>query len=146
MFSKTKKPERIDSEQREQREQYEYARKRIKQKKTLMRHFIIFVVGCVMLIILDPVLGIGKEYLGNDWFIWAILAWTFIFLIHLFNVFVMNKFMDKEWEDRQMEKLKARQAERIAQIQKEVDNEIQLPKKPDPVETKNPNLLPPDEL
>ena len=109
MFSKTKKSERIDAEQREQ---YEYARRRIKQKKNLMRHFILFLVGSVLLIIINPLLGYGNDFFIKDWFIWAILIWTFIFLIHLFNVFVMNKFMDKEWEDRQLEKLKARQAER----------------------------------
>ncbi|HPE83244.1 MAG: 2TM domain-containing protein [Aequorivita sp.] len=127
MFSKTKKTERIDAEQREQ---YEYARRRIKQKKNLMRHFILFLVGSVLLIIINPLLGYGNDFFIKDWFIWAILIWTFIFLVHLFNVFVMNKFMDKEWEDRQMEKLKARQAERMAELQKRVDNELQLPTKP----------------
>lgn len=143
MFSKTKKSKRIDPEQREQ---YEYARRRIKQKKNLMRHFILYLVGSVLLIIINPVLGYGNDILFKDWFIWAILIWTFIFLVHLFNVFVMNKFMSKEWEDRQMEKLKARQAERMAELQKKVDTELQLPtmqetspKKP---ELKNP--LPPD--
>lgn len=143
MFSKTTKSERIDAVQREQ---YEYARKRIKQKKNLMQHFIIYLIGSVMFIVLDLVLKIGREELGENWFVWAILIWTFIFLIHAFNVFVMNKFMDKEWEDRQMEKLKARQAEKIAQMQKEIDSEIQLPKKPDPIKNQKPNLLPPDEL
>ncbi|WP_026450256.1 2TM domain-containing protein [Aequorivita capsosiphonis] len=143
MFSKTKKTERIDPEQREQ---YEYARRRIKQKKNLMRHFILYLVGSVLLIIINPVLGYGNDILFKDWFIWAILIWTFIFLVHLFNVFVMNKFMSKEWEDRQMEKLKARQAERMAELQKKVDTELQLPKmeevSPKKPELKNP--LPPD--
>jgi len=146
MFSKntkSTKTERIDAEQREQ---YEYARNRIKQKKNLMRHFIIFIVGSVMLIVLDPVLGIGRKELGANWFVWAILIWTFLFLIHLFNVLVMNKFMDKEWEDRQMEKLKARQTDRIAEMQREIDTEVQLPRKPNPIQNQNPNLLPPDEL
>ncbi len=124
MFSKTKKSQRIDAEQREQ---YEYARTRIKQKKNLMRHFILYLVGSLLLIIINPLLGYGNEILFQDWFIWAILIWTFIFLVHLFNVFVMNKFMSKEWEDRQMEKLKARQAERIAELQKQVDTEFQMP-------------------
>ncbi|MCB0466158.1 MAG: 2TM domain-containing protein [Aequorivita sp.] len=143
MFSKAKKPERIDAEQREQ---YEYARQRIKQKKNLMRHFILFLVGSVLLIIINPVLGYGENFFIKHWFIWAILIWTFIFLIHLFNVFVMNKFMDKEWEDRQMEKLKARQAERMAELQKKVDAELQLPKTPSEEIKKNDlnNPLPPD--
>ena|SRR5690606_1224463 len=143
MFSKAKKTERIDAEQREQ---YEYARRRIKQKKNLMRHFILFLVGSVLLIIINPILGYGNEILFPNWFVWAILIWTFIFLIHLFNVFVMNKFMDKEWEDRQMEKLKARQAERMAELQKKVDTELQLPKMPSEELKKNEltNPLPPD--
>lgn len=143
MFSKTKKSERIDAEQREQ---YEYARRRIKQKKNLMRHFILYLVGSVLLIIINPVLGYGNDILFQDWFIWAILIWTFIFLIHLFNVFVMNKFMSKEWEDRQMEKLKARQAERMAQLQNKVDTELQLPTMPEVSSKKNElkNPLPPD--
>lgn len=143
MFSKTKKSPRIDAEQREQ---YEYARRRIKQKKNLMRHFILFLVGSVLLIIINPVLGYGNDILFKNWFIWAILIWTFIFLIHVFNVFVMNKFMGKEWEDRQMEKLKSRQVEKMAQLRKKVDNELQLPTidevTPHQSELKNP--LPPD--
>jgi type VI protein secretion system component VasK len=143
MFSKTKKSERIDAEQREQ---YEYARRRIKQKKNLMRHFILFLVGSVLLILINPILGYGENFFIKDWFIWAILIWTFIFLVHLFNVFVMNKFMDKEWEDRQLEKLKARQAERMAELQKKVDAELQLPTTPPDTSKKNElnNPLPPD--
>ena len=57
MFSKAKKKERIDAEQREQ---YEYARSRIKQKKNLMRHFVVFLVGSIFLIVINPVLGYGN--------------------------------------------------------------------------------------
>lgn len=143
MFSKTTKSERNDAEQREQ---YEYARQRIKQKKNLMRHFIIFLVGSVLLIIINPLLGYGENFFIKNWFIWAILIWTFIFLIHLFNVFVMNKFMGKEWEDRQLEKLKARQMDRMAEIQKKVDSELQLPTMPRDTSKKSElnNPLPPD--
>jgi hypothetical protein len=58
----------------------------------------------------------------------------------------MNKFMDKEWEDRQLEKLKARQAERMAELQKKVDTELQLPKMSSEEIKKNElnNPLPPD--
>ncbi|MCW9036841.1 2TM domain-containing protein [Altibacter sp.] len=138
MFSKTNKKERIDSEQREQ---YEYARARIKQKKRLMQHFIVFLVGSVFLIILNPVLGIGKDFFINNWFVWAILIWAFLFLIHVFNVFIMNSFMGKEWEDRELEKLKAKQAARISELQQKVDNELQLPELK---KNKPSNPLPPD--
>src|SRR5690554_1179083 len=123
MFSKAKKSERIDSEQREQ---YEYARKRINQKKNLIRHFIAFLVGSVLLIIINPVLCYGNETFFQDSFVWAILIWTFIFLVHLLNVFVMSSFMGKEWEDQQLEKLKARQSEKIAELQRKVDSEFPM--------------------
>lgn len=121
MFSKSKKTERIDPEQREQ---YEYARARIKQKKKLMRHFIVFIAGSIFLIIINPILGYGNNFIIKDWFVWAILIWAFIFLIHLFNVLVMNKFMDKEWEARQMESLKAKQQKRIAELDKQAASEV----------------------
>jgi hypothetical protein len=154
MFSKTKKSERLDSETREQ---YEYARARIKQKKNLMRHFILFLVGSILFIILNVVLHLGEELLIKNWFVWAILIWAFLFLIHLFNVFIMNTFMGREWEDRQMEKLKAKQEKRIGEIEKELS--AQMPQRPEvsnemhkstksPFEEKksnNPNLLPPEE-
>ena len=115
MFSKANKTEKIDTEQREQ---YQYARKRIQQKKRLMQHFILFLAGSVLLIVLNPILGIGKEFFIENWFVWVILIWVFLFLIHLLNVFLLNKFMGKEWEDRQLEKLKLRQEKRIAELEK----------------------------
>jgi len=158
MFSKKKNKERVDSEQREQ---YEYARKRIKQKKNLMRHFIVFLLGSVFLIIINPVLGYGNDFFIKDWFVWAILIWLFIFLIHLFNVFVMNRFMGKEWEDRQLEKLKAKQEARINELKKQAMkevtvSEVKIAKETEALHRNNdqtidlkkkedPNLLPPEE-
>ncbi len=124
MFSKSKKEDRIDSEQREQ---FQYARSRIKQKKRLMQHFIVFLVGSILLIIINPVLGIGKDFFIENWFVWAILIWAFLFLVHVLNVFIMNKFMGKEWEDKQLEKLKLKQEKRISKLQNKVENEMPVP-------------------
>jgi len=121
MFSKNKIS---DPQQIEQREQYDYARARIKQKKRLMRHFIVFLAGSVLLIIINPVLGIGKDFFIKDWFIWAILLWAFLFIVHLLNVFFMNRFMGKEWENRQLEKLKSKQEKKIAQLQQKIEKEL----------------------
>ncbi|MBV1923344.1 MAG: 2TM domain-containing protein [Flavobacteriaceae bacterium] len=124
MFSKDKN---IDPQKIEQREQYDYARARIKQKKRLMRHFIVFLAGSVLLIIINPLLGIGKDFFIKDWFIWAILLWAFLFIVHLLNVFFMNRFMGKEWENRQLEKLKAKQEKKIAQLQQKIEKELPTP-------------------
>ncbi len=121
MFSKTKKNDRIDPEQREQ---YEYAQSRINQKKKLMRHFIVFLVGCVFLVLINPILGYGNDFFIKDWFVWAILIWAFLFLIHFFNVFIMNTFMGKEWEHQQLEKLKAKQVDRITELKKQAVKEV----------------------
>jgi amino acid permease len=137
MFSK-KKP--IDPENIEQREQYQYARARIKQKKRLMQHFIVFLGGSIIAIILDLVLDIGDEFFIKNWFAWLIIIWAFILLVHFFNVFIMNRFMGKEWEDRQLEKLKLKQEQRILKLQLKVEKEMPLQEStknnPDPINPK----------
>ncbi len=123
MFFNKKKNETLDPGQREL---YEYASQRIKQKKRLMRHFILFIAGSILLIIINPILGIGNDFFIKNWFVWAILLWTFFFLVHALNVFVMNRFMGKEWENRQLEKLKIKQEQKIEKLQQEIDSNIQV--------------------
>ena len=120
MFGKKKKVEKID---KDQLELIENAQRRIKQKKRLYYHFVIFLIGAIFLIILNTVIGIGEQtkILGLDWFVFAILAWLFLFIFHLFNVFVTHKFMGKGWEEAQLNKLVNSQKERIALLATEVE-------------------------
>ena len=120
MFSK-KKPETEVAI--EQHELLENAQKRIKQKKRLYSHFVIFLIGSVFLILINKILNYGEEY---DWFIWAITAWAFLFVLHAFNVFITSKFMGQQWEREQREKLVAKQKQRIAELQREVDQDFPL--------------------
>ncbi|MGC6432099.1 MAG: dihydrofolate reductase [Jejuia sp.] len=115
MFGKKKTTPQID---KEQLELIKNAQKRVKQKKRLYAHFILFLLGCVFLIVANTVLGIGKDFTiaGINWFVYAILIWLFLFLYHVFNVFVTHKFMGKAWEDHQMELLVAKQQERIEKL------------------------------
>jgi len=123
MFSKKKNTSKMDAEQREL---YEHARTRTKQKKRLFQHFIIFLIGAVFLIVLNVVIGYKENFmpLGYNWFVWAILLWGFIFLVHLFNVFVTNKFMGKQWQDRQMSKLVEKQKKKIAEMREQVEKDF----------------------
>lgn len=143
MLPKTNKKGRIDAEQREQ---YDYARRRIRQKKNLLRHFIFFLAGSTLFIILNSFLHIGEDKLGKNWYTWAILIWLFFILVHLFNVFILNTFMNKEWEDKQLERLKNKQAKRIAELQKQVETEFGTPPiapdKPMTTENKPNDLMP----
>ena len=122
MFSKKKNISRLDLEQHEL---LENAQRRIKQKKNLFSHFVIFLIGSVFLVLINKILKYGETY---DWFIWAITAWAFLFFIHAFNVFVTSKFMGKDWERLQREKLVAKQRQRIAEIQKEIETDFPLSK------------------
>lgn len=118
-FGKKKKPE-IDLEQHEL---LEYAQKRIKQKKRLFSHFVIFLIGCVFLILINKILKYGEAY---DWFVWAILFWAFLLVLHTFNVFVTHKFMGQDWERSQRERLVELQKKRISEIQKEIETDFPL--------------------
>ncbi len=103
MFGKKKPTPQID---KDQLELIENAQKRIKQKKRLYAHFVIFLIGAIFLIVANTVLGIGKDFklFGIDWFVFGILFWLFLFIYHLLNVFVTQKFMGKAWEKKQLDK------------------------------------------
>ncbi|WP_054851899.1 dihydrofolate reductase [Olleya sp. ITB9] len=123
MFGKKKKETpKIDQEQLEL---IKNAQRRIKQKKRLYAHFVIFLIGAVFIILANTVLGIGKEtkFFGIDWFVFAIMAWLFFFLYHLFSVFVTSKFMGKDWEKKQLEKLVNKQKVRIEKLKHQIEKE-----------------------
>ncbi|MDF0715721.1 2TM domain-containing protein [Muricauda sp. 334s03] len=120
-FGKKKKSE-IDLEQHEL---LENAHKRIKQKKGLFSHFVIFLIGSIFLILANKVLKYGEGY---DWSFWIVLAWVFLLVLHLFNVFVTHKFMGQNWERQQRERLVRLQKERIGEIQKEIETDFPLSK------------------
>lgn len=122
MFTKSKKKSEVEIEQHEL---LENAQIRIKQKKRLYVHFVIFLIGSVFLIFINKILNYWATY---DWFIWAITFWGFLFAIHVFNVFVTQKFMGKVWERQQREKLVAKQKKRIAEIQKEIETDFPISK------------------
>ncbi|WP_452223258.1 dihydrofolate reductase [Lacinutrix chionoecetis] len=116
MFGKKKQKPQIDQDQLAL---IENAQRRVKQKKRLYVHFVIFLIGAVFLIAANTVLGIGKDIkiFGLDWFVIAISLWLFFFLYHLFNVFITHKFMGKDWEKAQIEKLVAKQQDKIEKLQ-----------------------------
>lgn len=137
MFSKKKNTSNVDYEQREL---YENARKRAKQKKRLFQHFVIFLIGAVFLIVLNVVIGYKEDFkpLGYNWFVWAVLLWTLLFLIHFFNVFIVNSFMGKDWEAKEIDRLVKRQKEEIAKLQDDVERKHPVPEQKKPLEQNQP--------
>lgn len=125
MFGKKKPTPQID---KEQLELIQNAQKRIKQKKRLYIHFVIFLIGSLFLILGNTVLGIGEEFtlFGKEWFLFAVLLWLFFFIYHTFNVFITHKFMGKSWEQNQLDKLVALQQNRIEKLKSELKKEAPI--------------------
>jgi len=125
MFGKKKNITQIDTEQLEL---IQNAQRRIKQKKCLYMHFVTFLIGSLFFILANIILGIGESFkiLKIDWFVFAILAWLFLFLYHTFNVFITHKFMGKDWEKNQLDKLVAQQQQRIGKLKEKIVKEETL--------------------
>ena len=104
----------------EQYEIYEKARKRTKQKKGLYFHFILFLIGSVFFVVLNKIIKYKPEL---DWFVWAILIWLFILIIHFINVFVMNRFFGKEWVKIHTEKLIEKHQKKLDKLEISLDKE-----------------------
>ncbi len=119
MFSKEKNNPKIDLEQHEI---LEHAQSRIK-KKRLYLHFVIFLIGCAFFILINKTFKYGEAY---DWFIWCIIFWAFLFILHTFNAFVSQKFIGNEWERKQREKLVSLKKQKIAELQKEIETDFPL--------------------
>jgi NhaP-type Na+/H+ or K+/H+ antiporter len=111
---------KIDSELREL---YENAHQRLKQKKRLVTHLVVFLAGSVIFIFVNIGLGYRSDFkpFNNYWFVTALLIWLFFLIIHAINVFIVNNLMGKEWEEKQMNRLVEKQLERLRGLQKKVD-------------------------
>ncbi len=138
MFGRNKKSNAIDPQQKEM---IENAQLRIKQKRGLFTHFVVFLVGSVGLIIISQVL-IQQEipqFLGIDWWLWVIMIWFLFLLYHAFNVFITKRILGPEWEKRQYERLVQKQVDAIEKLEIKVNKSHPLPQQ----EIKNPRLIAP---
>lgn len=106
--------------EKEQHEQYEYARRRIKQKKRLYFHFVLLLIGSLFLFVAHNFFGIG---INSDWHIWAITIWLFLFILHFIKVYITDRFMNKNWEREQIDRLVALQKKRIDQLKSKVNED-----------------------
>ncbi|MEN8789252.1 MAG: 2TM domain-containing protein [Flavobacteriaceae bacterium] len=122
MFSKNTSDTGVTAEQHMQ---LEYAQKRIRQKRLLYTHTVVFLISSVFMFLTNKILKYGVE---QDWYLWVITAWGFLLALHIFNVFVTKKFMGADWERKQREILVAKQRAKIAAIQKEIETEFPLGK------------------
>lgn len=106
--------------EKELHEQYEYARRRIKQKKRLYYHFVLFVLGSLLLFVAHNFLD---STVVTDWYLWIITIWLFIFILHFIKIFITDRFMNKDWEREQIDRLVALQKKKVDQLQTQVAND-----------------------
>ena len=105
--------------QKEFQERYEYARSRIKAKKFLYYHFILFIVGSLFMFVANELLGYGMPTL---WYKWGIVIWFFIFILHFIRVYITKRFMNKSWENQQIEHLMSKQDKKIEHLNSKINS------------------------
>ncbi|QBN18877.1 2TM domain-containing protein [Flavobacterium nackdongense] len=109
--------------EKELHEQYEYARRRLKQKKGLYFHFVLFILGSIFMFIANHFLIFGIQ---SNWAIWVITFWAFLFILHFIKVYITDRFMNKNWEREQIEKLMAKQQQKIEQLQNQIEDDSSI--------------------
>ena len=106
--------------EKEQHEQYEYARKRLKQKKGLYFHFVLLILGGIFMFLANHFAIFG---ITANWAIWVITFWFFIFVLHFIKVFITDRFMNKKWERDQIDRLVGKQKQKIDQLQNQIEED-----------------------
>lgn len=126
MFGRKSSKSTIDPEQLEL---IQNAQKRIKQKKRLYIHFVLFLIGSIFMMVAELVLKVGQDFkpLGVNWFVFPVAIWLFLLAYHFFSVHITNRFMGTEWEQNQLDKLVAKQQKRIEALKLKVEKENPLP-------------------
>lgn len=105
--------------EREQHELYEYARKRLKQKKRLYFHFVVLFLASLFLFVSTKIFNFG---VNSNWYIWVITIWFFLFILHFIKVFITDRFMNKNWERDQIDRLVALQQKKIEELQSQIND------------------------
>ena len=106
---------------------YENAKKRIRQRKRLFYHFVVFAIGVIFLIVLNKIFRVGEDTF-SDWSYYVIGIWFFIWCIHFSNVHIFNRFMNKEWELRETERLIQKQEAKLSEISQTIEKKFEAKK------------------
>ncbi|MGK4566058.1 2TM domain-containing protein [Flavobacterium sp. 3HN19-14] len=103
-------------------ELYEYARRRIRQKKVLYFHFVFFIIGSLFMFVANDLLEYG---LPAQWYKWGITIWLFIFIFHFIKVYLLDRFMNKNWEREQIDRLVEKQKNRLRQLESKTEADFE---------------------
>ncbi|AJH13847.1 MULTISPECIES: 2TM domain-containing protein [Myroides] len=105
-------------------EMYEYARKRLKQRKMLFFHFVVFVLGSIAMFCFNGL--VQDQTTVTIWWPYAIGIWALLVFLHAVNVLIVDRFMGKRWEDKQVRRLVELQEQRIKELRAKVEKDFPL--------------------
>ena len=94
-----------------EREQYESARKRVKEIKEFYSHLLSYVV--VNLFLMAVNLLTSPEHL---WFFWPMLGWGVGIAVHAMKTFNLMPFLGKDWEERKLKEFMEEEERRKNQM------------------------------
>ncbi|MCW2118658.1 2TM domain-containing protein [Flavobacterium sp. 7A] len=106
--------------ERDQHELYEYARRRIKQKKRLYFHFVLLISSSLFAFLATKIITFTFNL---NWLILGLTLWAFLFILHFVKVFITDRFMNKNWEREQIDRLVALQSKKITDMSTKLNEE-----------------------
>jgi len=83
-------------------EEYQKARDRVQEVKGFYAHAVMFLVANVALAVLN--LATFKKNDGIIWFIWPLIGWGVVLVVHAISVFGIGRFPGRGWEQRQIQR------------------------------------------
>lgn len=90
---------------REQKELYELAQKRVKKIKDFYIHLFIYAIG-IIFYILKTYFGVSFNFFPLRHINFFVMAfWTFIIVVQAFGLFFTEVFFGKKWEDKNIKRI-----------------------------------------
>jgi len=85
-------------------EQYEEAKKRVKELRDFYGNLLTYVAINILLIIINLITSPGSL-----WFYWVTIFWGIAILLHASKVFILKgRFLGREWEERKIKEIMAK--------------------------------------
>ena len=83
-------------------EEYQEARDRVQEVKGFYAHAVMFLVANAALAILN--LTTLEKNDGVIWFIWPLIGWGVVLVVHAISVFGIGQFLGRGWEQHQIQR------------------------------------------
>jgi 2TM domain len=83
-------------------EEYQKARDRVQEVKGFYAHAVMYLVANAALAVLN--LATLKKNDGIIWFIWPLIGWGIVLVVHAISVFGIGWFLGRGWEQHQIQR------------------------------------------